>query len=110
MFVTEKVTFRVDRYRRELDGALNRRIKLARVAGFVHFAFLIVLPVIEPFIPSLFPEYLDGARTVDLPGEVMSLVTIAYFIVSALWIILNLNLCLFSNREMWGPMAKKERI
>ncbi|MBR4661280.1 MAG: hypothetical protein IKO92_00960, partial [Clostridia bacterium] len=68
------------------------------------------LPALEPFIPYLFPEYTEGARTVDLPGHVMSFVTLAYFAASALWIIFNLNLCLFSNREMYRPMAKREKL
>ncbi len=109
-FVTEKVTFRVDKYRQELDAALKRRVKLARICCAVHFAFLIALPAFEPFIPYLFPEYTEGARTVDLPGHVMSFVTLAYFAASALWIIFNLNLCLFSNREMYRPMAKREKL
>ena len=109
-FVTEKVTFRIDKYRQELDGSLKRRITLARIGCIVHFAFLIALPAVEPFIPYLFPEYSEGARTVDLPGHVMSFVTFAYFLVSALWIIFNLSLCLFSNREMYRPMAKREKI
>ncbi|MBR7032023.1 MAG: hypothetical protein IKI03_00140 [Clostridia bacterium] len=110
IFVTEKVTFTVDKYRSELDASLKKRIRFARIAGFVHFAFLIALPAVEPFIPSVFPEYLDGARTVDLPGHVMSFVTAAYFAVAVLWIVFNLILCLFSNAEMYRPMAKRERI
>ena len=110
IFVSEKVTFRLDKYRGELDAALKKRVLVARVSGIVHFAFLLVLPVIEPFIPYLFPAYMDGGRQVDVPGSVMSYVTLAYFVVSAVLIISNLILCLFSNAEMYRPMAKKERI
>ncbi len=109
-FITEKVTFRVEQYRRELDVSLKRRIALARVGGIVHFVFLLALPAVEPFIPLVFPEYMDGARTVDLPGQVMAILTIAYFVVSALWIIFNISLCMLSNSEMYRPMAKREKI
>ena len=109
-YVSDKITFQVDRYRRELDGALRKRITLCKIAMIAHFAFLPVVPVFEPFVPTLFPPYFDGAREVDVPGQVMSYVTLAYFIISALMIIFILNLCMFSNAEMYRPMAKKEKV
>ncbi len=109
LYVSDNATKRLDLYRKELDASIRKRTRICLIGGIVHFSLLIVSPIVEPLIPVVFPAVTEAGREIDVPGQVMSYAAFFYFFVAAAWIVANLVLCVFSNSEMYRPMAENEK-